>query len=111
MPYFFASAMTSSFSSWLARCGEHVRAAKLAEKVRPRTDARILAEEVGTTYGICMTAVFLYPTTIKEVPFIRASSAGEGHPYNTPIEHGSIVHRACVEQLVYGYHGPPGQPS
>jgi hypothetical protein len=41
----------------LARCGEHARAAKLADEVRPLADPRVLAEEVGTTYGLCMAAV------------------------------------------------------
>jgi tetratricopeptide (TPR) repeat protein/tRNA A-37 threonylcarbamoyl transferase component Bud32 len=41
----------------LARCGEHRRAVELAEEVRPLADARVLAEEVGTAYGICMAAV------------------------------------------------------
>src|SRR5262249_20318375 len=41
----------------LARCREHRRAAELAEEVRPLADARVLAEEVGTAYGICMAAV------------------------------------------------------
>src|SRR5262249_4667409 len=41
----------------LARCGEHARAVKLAEEVRPLADPRVLAEEVGTTYGLCMAAV------------------------------------------------------
>jgi tetratricopeptide (TPR) repeat protein len=41
----------------LARCGEHRRAADLAAEIRPLADARILAEEIGPTYGICMAAV------------------------------------------------------
>jgi hypothetical protein len=41
----------------LARCGQHARAAELAEKVRPGADARVLAEEVGCCYGLCMAAV------------------------------------------------------
>jgi serine/threonine-protein kinase len=41
----------------LARCGEHRRAAELAEEVRPRANPRVLAEEIGTTYGICMAAI------------------------------------------------------
>jgi hypothetical protein len=41
----------------LVRCGEHRRAAELAEEVRKMADARVLAEEVGTTYGLCMAVV------------------------------------------------------
>jgi tetratricopeptide (TPR) repeat protein len=41
----------------LARCGEQARAVQLAEEVRPLADARVLAEEVGTTYGLCMAVI------------------------------------------------------
>jgi serine/threonine protein kinase len=46
----------------LARCGEHRRAAELAEEVRelirPIPDApRVLAEEIGSCYGLCMAVV------------------------------------------------------
>jgi tetratricopeptide (TPR) repeat protein len=41
----------------VVRCGDHRRAADLAEQVRPLADARVLAEEVGTTYGLCMAVV------------------------------------------------------
>jgi tetratricopeptide (TPR) repeat protein len=46
----------------LARCGEHRRAAELAEKVRELVRRhpyapRVLAEEIGACYGICMAAV------------------------------------------------------
>jgi hypothetical protein len=41
----------------LARCGEHARVVKLAEEVRAPADPRVPAEEVGTTYGLCMAVV------------------------------------------------------
>jgi hypothetical protein len=41
----------------LARCGEHARAAQLADEVRKLADPRVLAEEVGPTYGLCTAAI------------------------------------------------------
>jgi hypothetical protein len=46
----------------LVRCGEHRRAAELAEEVRRRARnhpyaPRVLAEEIGACYGLCMDAV------------------------------------------------------
>jgi hypothetical protein len=41
----------------LARCGEHRRAAAIADDVRPRADSRELTEEVAATYALCMAAV------------------------------------------------------
>ena len=41
----------------LARCGEHRRAAALADEIRRVADPRELTEEVAATYGLCMAAV------------------------------------------------------
>ncbi len=46
-----------TLSLTLARCGEHRRAAAIADEVRPAADPRELAEEVAATYGLCMAAV------------------------------------------------------
>jgi tetratricopeptide (TPR) repeat protein len=50
-------AARSTLMLTLARCGEHRRAAELAAELRPLADARVLAEEIGPAYGICMAAV------------------------------------------------------
>ena len=50
-------AARSTLMLTLARCGEHRRAAELAAELRPRADARVLAEEIGPAYGICMAAI------------------------------------------------------
>jgi serine/threonine protein kinase len=41
----------------LARCGEHRRAAAIADEVRKVADPRELTEEVAATYALCMAAV------------------------------------------------------
>jgi serine/threonine-protein kinase len=41
----------------LARCGEHRRAAAMADEIRRVADPRELTEEVAATYGLCMAAV------------------------------------------------------
>jgi hypothetical protein len=46
-----------TLSLLLARCGEHRRAAAIADEARRSADPRVLAEEVAATYGLCMAAV------------------------------------------------------
>jgi serine/threonine protein kinase len=41
----------------LARCGEHRRAAIMADEIRKVADSRELTEEVAATYALCMAAV------------------------------------------------------
>jgi tRNA A-37 threonylcarbamoyl transferase component Bud32 len=41
----------------LARCGEHGRAAAIADELRKVSDPRELTEEVAATYALCMAAV------------------------------------------------------
>jgi serine/threonine-protein kinase len=41
----------------LAWCGQHERASHMAAKVRTNASPKILAEDVGATYGICMASV------------------------------------------------------
>jgi hypothetical protein len=41
----------------LARCGEHRRAAAIADELRKVADPRELTEEVAATYALCMAAV------------------------------------------------------
>jgi serine/threonine-protein kinase len=51
------TAEKSTLMLTLVRCGEHRRAAALADGLRPTADPRVLAEEVAATYGLCMAAV------------------------------------------------------
>jgi serine/threonine protein kinase len=41
----------------LAWCGQHERAARMAAEVKKGASPKILAEDVGATYGICMASV------------------------------------------------------